>query len=326
VAVTDPLRVPRRPSWAARFPATALLIGIGLGVAGCAVNPVTGESELMLVSEVDELALGHQAFPALRWQDGGPLQVDPATQAYLAEIVRGLHRVSHRPALPVDFTLHSASVPNAWAIPGHTAMHRGLLQSLENEAQFAFVMGHEMGHVAARHSAKRQTYGLVGGTLLGLGAAALGGGEGGLGELALGAAAAGTGLVLLKYDRGQELQADQLGVLYMARAGYDPGEALRAHAVLSRAADRYLANVGKRREDAGPFGDLLSTHPRHEARLAELRQVIQTLPPGEARLQGDGRLAERWLAQTASIRALAPAYLHYDRARLAVTQQALPIA
>ncbi len=305
--------------------------GLGLGglglalalLARCATNPVTGQSELMLVSEADELALGQAAYPALRWQDGGPLRVDPATQGYLDGIVERLHAVSHRPTLPVDFTLHSASAPNAWAIPGHTAMNRGLLQALENEAQFAFVMGHELGHVAARHSARRQTYGIVGDVLLGAGAVALGsqGVDGPLAQLALGGAALGTQLVLLRYDRQQELQADELGVRYMARAGYDPREAVRAHEVLERAVDGYLANLGQSRAAPGPITEFLSTHPRHEVRVAELARLVEGLPPAAARPDGDGRFAARWAAATAGVRALAPAYVRYDRARLALSRQ-----
>ena len=276
-------------------------------LAGCAVNPVTGESEFMLVSPSG-------ARPTRR----------SVTAAYLAGIVRNLHLVSHRPQLPVDFTLHSASVPNAWAIPGHTAMHRGLLQALENEAQFAFVMGHELGHVAARHTAKRQTWGMVGGGLVGLGAVVFG--DGGLGELAAGGLALGTGLVLLRYDRAQEIEADRLGVLYMARAGYDPREALRAHEVLNRAIDQYLQNVGRRREGPGALDELFSTHPRHEARLADLEAFTRQLPPADVRTQGDGRFGGRWAQWTATIRALAPAYAHYDRARVAYRRSALAAA
>ena len=150
-----------------------LLQGLGAAAlgglaAGCATNPVTGSSEMMLLSEEEEIELGKKAFAQLAWQQGGPLRIDPATQSYLDGIVKELHQVSHRPNLPVDFTLESASEPNAWAIPGHTAMNRGLLQHLENEAQFAFVMGHEMGHVAARHSAARQSRATVGNAGLGI--------------------------------------------------------------------------------------------------------------------------------------------------------------
>ena len=295
---------------------------VGLA-SGCATNPVTGQSELMLLSEEEEVQFGKQAFTELHWQQGGPLQIDAATQGYLDGIVRHLHQVSHRPNLPVDFTLQSASEPNAWAIPGHTAMNRGLLQYLENEAQFAFVMGHEMGHVAARHSAARQSRASLGNASLGiLRAASDVAGLGAMGGLAVGAAGAGTQLLLLSYDRGQELQADQLGALYMARAGYDPREAVRTHDVLDHAIDAYLANLGQRRGDPSVMSQILATHPRHEVRVAELQAYIQTLPPSEVRIDGDGRHAERWLQRTEPVRRLAPAYARYDRAVLAFTAAA----
>src|SRR5262245_39431871 len=312
----------RTRSW---VPRRALLRGLGASVlgglaAGCATNPVTGQSELMLLSEEEELNLGKEAFSQLAWQEGGPLRIDPATQGYLDGIVRSLHGVSHRSNLPVDFTLESASEPNAWAIPGHTAMNRGLLQYLENEAQFAFVMGHEMGHVAARHSAARQSRATLGSAGVGvLGAA---GDVVGLGGLVSGVAGAGTQLLLLSYDRGQELQADQLGTLYMARAGYDPREAVHSHEVLNRAIDGYLSNLGQRRDEPSAMSQILSTHPRHEQRVAEIQAYIRTLPPSEVRTVGDGRQAGRWLAQTEPVRRLAPAYARYDRALLAFSQAA----
>jgi predicted Zn-dependent protease len=305
-----------------------LLRGLGAATlgglaAGCATNPVSGQSELMLLSEQEEIELGKQAFSQLEWQQGGPLRTDLSTQSYLGGIVRELHQVSHRPKLPVDFTLESASEPNAWAIPGHTAMNRGLLQYLENEAQFAFVMGHEMGHVAARHSAARQsraTLGSAGVGLLGVASDVMG--LGAVGGLAVGAAGAGTQLLLLSYDRGQELQADQLGALYMARAGYDPRQAARSHEVLNRAIDGHLANLGKRRSDPSVMSQILSTHPRHEQRVAELQAYVKALPPSEVRIEGDGLFAERWLHQTEPVRGLAPAYARYDRAVQAFVQAA----
>jgi predicted Zn-dependent protease len=297
-----------------------VLQGLGLALAGgwaagCATNPVTGSSEMMLLSEEEEIRLGKQAFAQLAWQQGGPLRTDASTQSYLEGIVRELHQVSHRPNLPVDFTLESASEPNAWAIPGHTAMNRGLLQYLENEAQFAFVMGHEMGHVAARHSAARQSRATVGNAGLGiLGVASEVLGLGAVGGLAVGAAGAGTELLLLRYDRSQELQADQLGALYMARAGYDPNQAVRSHEVLNKAIDAHLANLGQKRGEASAMSQLMSTHPRHEVRISELQAYIKTIPPADTRLEGDGLHADRWLRQTEPVRRLAPAYARYDRA------------
>jgi predicted Zn-dependent protease len=296
-------------------------LALGGPAAGCATNPVTGQSEVMLLSEAEEVDLGRRAFGQLAWQQGGPLRIEPATQRYLDGIVRRLHQVSHRPNLPVDFTLQSASEPNAWAIPGHTAMNRGLLQYLENEAQFAFVMGHEMGHVAARHSAARQSRATLGGAgvgLLGVASEALG--LGAVGGLAVGAAGAGTQLLLLRYDRSQELQADQLGALYMARAGYDPRQAVRSHEVLNRAIDGHLANLGQRRGDPSLMSEILSTHPRHEQRVAELQAYIAGLPATQVRTEGDALHAERWLAETEPVRRLGPAYARYDRALLALAQ------
>lgn len=108
----------RRAGWGFRpavfegLARAALLLLTGL-TSGCAVNPVTGQSELMLVSEEQELILGRQAYPSLIWQDGGPYR-DPQLHGYLSGIVRRLHAVSHRPNLPVDFTIENSSVPNAW--------------------------------------------------------------------------------------------------------------------------------------------------------------------------------------------------------------------
>ena len=294
------------------------MTALGAVAAGCATSPVTGKSELMLVSEEEELQLGKQAFAELAWQEGGPLRTDSPTQAYLEGIIHKLHQVSHRSNLPVDFTLESASEPNAWALPGHTAMNRGLLQYLENEAQFAFVMGHEMGHVAARHTAARQSRATLGG--VGVGVLGAAGDVVGLGGLVSGVAGAGTQLLLLSYDRGQELQADQLGVLYMARAGYDPNEAVRAHEVLNQAIDGYLANLGQKRGEDSAMSQIMSTHPRHEVRIAEIQAYLKTLPPSEVRTEGDGKNAERWVQQTESVRRLAPAYAHYDRALQAFSE------
>jgi len=203
----------------------------------CAVNPVTGEREFMLISECDELALGKNAAPSLNWDFGGRYH-DPELETYLKGIVSRIWQNSERPHLPLKFSILNTSIPNAFALPGYVAITRGLLSELENEAQFAAIMGHEVGHVMARHTAQRvsrsilQQFGLiVGGTML----------EGKRGGDALPTlGAVGSGLILLKYDRNQELQADRLSVKYMARLGYDPYEALEVHRRLEMAVDNYL--------------------------------------------------------------------------------------
>lgn len=281
-------------------------------ILSCAINPVTGEKEFMLVSEGEEISLGNEIYPNILWgeEGGGGVYKDKELENYLRNIIMRVHSVSHRPNLPVDFVIQNSSIPNAWAIPGHVSITRGLLAGIDNEAQFSFIMGHEMGHVAARHSAKKVTWNIL--MQIGIGATSAFIKEGrSEQELLLGLGVVGASLLLLKYDRGQELQADRLGVLYMARSGYDPNEAVAAHKNLDKAVKEYLSHLGKSREES-VLGDLLSTHPRTQIRLDEVRNMIQTLEP--YKIQGDGRFGSPFMARTARIREIQKAYLKYDDA------------
>ena len=224
-------------------------------------------------------------------------------------------QVSHRSSLPVDFTLESASEPNAWAIPGHTAMNRGLLQYLENEAQFAFVMGHEMGHVAARHSAARQSRATLGSAGLGI----------------LGAAG----------RRGGARRAWRpCGRRRGSRHPAAPAELRPRSGAPGRPAWRPLHGARRLRSQRGgtrprgpeprhrrasrqprpaPGGSLghvadplHASPPRGACRRAP--GLHQDAAPTEVRIEGDGRHADRWLRQTEPVRRLAPAYARYDRA------------
>jgi predicted Zn-dependent protease len=278
----------------------------------CAVNPVTGEKEFMLVTEDGEISFGRELYPNILWgeEGGGGIFRDRELEGYLGGIIKRIHSVSHRPSLPVDFVIQNSSVPNAWAIPGHVSITRGLLVNIENESQFAFVMGHEMGHVSARHSAKKMSVGLL--QQLGIVVASAFIKEGKAEqELLLGLGVIGSSLLILKYDRGQELQADRLGVLYMARTGYDPNEAVTAHKNLDKAIKDYLARLGKSREES-ILGDLLSTHPRTQIRLDEVKAMIQNLEP--YKIQGDGKFASPFAKNTAKIKETQKAYIKYDNA------------
>jgi predicted Zn-dependent protease len=120
----------------------------------CAVNPVSGGRELMLVSESEEIQLGKQTDVEVRKQYG--VYEDPKLNAYLNDMCQRLARVSHRPNLPYRFEVVDASVVNAFAVPGgYVYFTRGILASLNNEAELAGVMGHEIGHITARHSAQQ---------------------------------------------------------------------------------------------------------------------------------------------------------------------------
>jgi len=272
----------------------------------CAVNPVTGEPELMLISEERELEIGKEMAPSARWEFGGHYY-DPKLELYLEGVVRRLWNVSERSYLPFEFHIENSSIPNAFALPGYVAITRGLLCALKNEAQFAAVIGHEIGHVMARHTAQRISRMTLRDIGLSLGAAVLQNKRGRDVFLTLGSI--GSSLLLLSYDRQQELQADRLGVLYMARAGYNPYEALKAHELLQRAVDDYMKRTGTKRGDDSFLSNLLSTHPREEVRISEIRQMIDNLPPHE--IKGNGTFPVLFMKATKKIREIHEIYINY---------------
>ena len=291
-------------------------------VISCATNPVTGQKELMFVSESQEIEIGREFYPSALWGDvgGGGEFRDEGLKTYLKDIVLNIHAVSHRPNLPVDFAIQNSSIPNAWAIPGHVVMTRGLLAGLDSEAEFVFVMGHEMGHVAARHSASQMTYGML--QQIGLGAAgvALGGSE--YAGIAMNVGAIGSSLLLLKYSRSDELEADELGIQYMSKLGYDPDNAVYAHKRLEKLSHDYAKSVGKDSAEGGFFQDLLSTHPRTSVRIDEIKAMISNMPT--VRLLGDGTNKRKFQDKTARLRNINELYLsHYDKAARAVEKNKL---
>ena len=278
-------------------------------LASCAVNPVTGERELMFVSEEEEIQIGREATPSLYWSYGGEFK-DPSLHDYLASVVKRIWQYSERPYLPMRFVIQNTSLPNAFALPGYVAITRGLLAELDNEAEFVAVMGHEVGHVMARHTAKRITLGTIQQLGLVIGGIALSGSRGGDTFLRLGAI--GSSLLLLKYDRQQELQADRLGVKYMALLGYDPYQAIEAHRRLQIAVNNYLKRLGKTRKQEGFLDAILSTHPRHEVRVQEIRNMINSLP--SYKIRGDGKFKKVFLEKTARLRRINRIYFIYDKA------------
>ncbi|GBE05499.1 TPR repeat-containing protein YfgC precursor [bacterium BMS3Abin10] len=284
-------------------------IFILLILTSCAVNPVTGQRELMLVSEAQEISIGKEAAPSLNWEFGGGYN-DPALESYLGGIAKRIWLNAERPWLPMEFHVQNTSIPNAFALPGYIAITRGLLSELENEAQFAAIIGHEIGHVMARHSAQRMSRAALQQIGLAAGAGALAGKKGADTLLTIGAI--GTSLYLLKYDRSQEIQADRLGARYMAELGYDPEEALRAHKVLEISVDSYLKRQGKSRSGEDFISSLLSTHPRTEVRLDEIRQMINELPAYN--ITGDGKFSMRFQNVIQSIKNINRVYFIYDEA------------
>jgi predicted Zn-dependent protease len=280
----------------------------GLVFAGCRVNPVTGTREFMLVPESQEVQLGHRNHPDIIFMYDGEYH-DPELNRYLGTIVMRLHEVSHRPEMPMEFTMLNTSVINAFATPAHVYATRGFLARLENEAQFAAVMGHELTHVAAGHSAKRLSNNLL--VSLAVGAADLAVGESGIGQLAVGAGQAGITLLGLSYSRDQERQADRVGTYYMALAGWEPQQSITMQKLLQSFNEREPTILDR----------YLSTHPMSDDRVQQIRAVIQQKGLDSGYVQGDGVYEDRWDRRVTRLRQVDKDFEPYDRGMEMLSQK-----
>jgi predicted Zn-dependent protease len=224
------------------------------------VNPATGEAEYTTLGPEEERAIGARQHPQVLQQFGGAYP-DEALQRYVEQVGDRLVDGSDVPDRDFTFTVLNSDVPNAFALPGgYVYVTRGLLALAENEAEIAGVLGHEIGHVAARHAAQRQTQATGAGILATLGTigAAIFGGETAA-ELAQQVGGLGAEAYIAGYSRDQELEADDLGLEYMAKANYDP----RAMATFLRKLDQQteLSRTLTGQEGEAAFG-WFATHPR----------------------------------------------------------------
>lgn len=230
-----------------------------VSVIACATNPATGRRQLMLVSEAQEIAMGKEADQEAVAAYG--LYPDPKVQAYVNELGQRLAAKSERPSLPWSFKVVDDPAVNAFALPGgYIYVTRGIMAHLRSEAEMVAVMGHEIGHVTARHSASQMSKQqlAMGGLVLGMAV------KPELQQLA-GLAQQGLGLLFLKFGRDDENQADELGLRYMTRQAYDPQEMLEVFGVLDGVT---------RAEGGGRMPDWLSTHPSPGNRLARIQGQI----------------------------------------------------
>jgi len=238
-------------------------------LAGCAVNPVTGDRELILVSGEQELAMGAQNYAPMQQSQGGPYDVDPALTQYVQAVGGRLADVSDV-QLPYEFVVLNNSVPNAWALPGgKIAINRGLLTELESEAELAAVLGHEVVHAAARHTAKQMSKGML---MQGLVVAtSVATNDSSYGDLAVGGASIVAQLTLMKYGRGAELESDKYGMRYMSKAGYDPQGAVTLQETFVRLSEG---------RDEDWLSGLLASHPPSQERVKANRKRATNLPAG----------------------------------------------
>lgn len=275
-------------------------------LSGCAVNPVTGRQQFSLMSEPQEVRMGEEAYPLYTQMSEGLFQ-DPGLQAYVQGVGERLSRVSHRPDLAYEFNVVNSSEINAYALPGgKISITRGLLNRMSNEAQLAGVLGHEVGHVTARHSAAGYTRQVLAGLATAAGVAVLQTANVQAGDLLAQGGLLATNLVLSKYSRDQERESDDLGFQYMTQAGYNPEGLVQTMEILQAAHDREPSAVET----------LFASHPLSSERLATVRQMAAGAP---ASLRTRETLGEEpFRRATERLRAAAPAYAKMDEGRKAL--------
>ncbi|MBK8346697.1 MAG: M48 family metalloprotease [Saprospiraceae bacterium] len=215
-----------------------------LVVMSCARNPVTGKKELSLMSESQEIAMGKDNDPAIVAQFG--LYENPTLQAFITAKGKEMAAISHRPNLPYEFKILDSPIVNAFAVPGgYVYFTRGIMGHFNNEAEFTGVLGHEIGHITAKHAARQQRdqilaqIGLMGGMIF----------SEQFRKFA-DVAQQGMGLLFLKFSRDHESESDKLGVEYSTKIGYD------AHQMAG-----FFNTLKKLSGEGGAIPTFLSTHP-----------------------------------------------------------------
>jgi predicted Zn-dependent protease len=257
---------------------------------GCATDPVTGKQQFMLVSEDTEKQIDQQYSPLQFSTDFGAVQ-DNRLNSYVSEVGNKMAAASHRPHMPYSFRVVNATYVNAYAFPGGSiAATRGIMLSLENEAELASLLGHELGHVNARHAAEQMSKGqltqaIVGGisVLAGTQSAALGDLAGQLGQISAGA-------LLASYSRDNEREADALGMTYMVGAGYGSEGFVGLMEMLN----------GLSKHKSTTVDLLFATHPMSQERYDTAVQTANT--KYKAALKGP-LYKERYMDHTAGLRA-----------------------
>ena len=243
-----------------------------LYLQACAFNPATGRPDLVFMSEEDELQMGAQAHAQILQQL--PVYNEPALQDYVQTVGDRVAAQSDRPELKYTFTIIDSPDVNAFALPGgYIYINRGLMAYMETEAQLAAVLGHEIGHVTARHSVRHHRNTVLANTA-GL-AVAIGTGVGAAGQVASVAGQA----AISGYGRDLELEADRLGSRYMAESGYDHEEMLKVLSILKYQQEYAQERARNEGRDATAYHGVFSSHPDNDERLQGVVRAAKKLEP-----------------------------------------------
>lgn len=272
-------------------------------MAACVINPVTQQTQLSLMSRQQEVQMGAELYPLYTQMSDGLLQ-DDRLQSYVQTIGRGLVAVSHRPDMPYQFNVVNSSEINAYALPGgKISITRGLVSKMQNEAQLASVLAHEIGHVAALHPSTGYTRQVIAQVLTTAGLAALQAANIHGADLIAQGGMLVTNLTLMKYSRDQEREADELGMDYMVKAGYNPEGFVQAMTLL----------MDEHQRQPGSLDVFLSSHPLTQERIWTARQRLSRYDPA---LLSPALLKQQPFGQaTVHLAKVKPAYQKMDDAR-----------
>jgi len=239
------------------------LIGVSLLMIGCASNPVTGKTDFVMMSEDQEIALGRQYHQSVLKEFD--VYENPELQSYVSRIGEALARDSHRKDLVFHFTLLDSPTVNAFALPGgYVYITRGIMSYMNSEAHLAGVLGHEIGHVTARHSVRQHSQATLAGILGSVITAQTGSQS--VGDLSnlLGTA------WIRGYGRKHELEADRLGAEYLALTGYDPEDMIGVIGILKSQEEFEAARAQEEGREARSYHGVFATHPDNDDRLKEV--------------------------------------------------------
>lgn len=278
---------------------------------GCAKSPVTGKSILVGMTEAQERSIDKEVAPHQFSQDLGPVQ-DDQTNAYVRSIGESMAVKTHRPGMPYNFRVLNANYVNAYTFPGGAmGLTRGIVTDMQNEAELAALLGHELGHVNARHAAQRQGKTMVAqAAVVGVNVAAR---DSQWGALAGILGQVGSSALLSSYSRDNEREADALGQEYMTRAGY-PAEGMT---------DLHKLLVSKHSAEPSMLETMFSTHPMPKERVELAQHVAKTRYKPFA---GAPVNKERYLDSTARIRSLKPTIKACQQGESAAARKKLPEA
>ncbi len=263
-------------------------------LAGCATDPITGQTQLMLVSEESEVQIDRKNSPSQFSADYGTIQ-DKALNSYINLTGKKIASITHRPKMPYYFQGVNAAYVNAYAFPGGSiAATRGILVNLDNEAELAALLGHELGHVNARHTAEQMSKGVLTSVVVGGLSAYAGTKNQTYGKIAEGIGMTGSVMLLASYSRDNEREADALGLEYMVKAGYSPDGFIGLMDMLKKMS----------KNKPGTIALMFSTHPMSDERYDTAVKNAENSYGSSRKLP---LFRDRYMDNTARLRALKPA-------------------